>query len=181
MVDEDRAWQILREAELVCSEADTAAAVRRMALEITQRLQHGMPLVLCVMGGGIVFAGQILPLLRFPLQVDYVHVTRYGGETHGGHVQWKVQPRTPVSGRSVLVLDDVLDEGRTLAAIRERLLREGAREVLIAVFCEKDLGRAKPVRADFVGVLLPNRYLFGFGMDVNEAWRNLPAVYALKE
>jgi hypoxanthine phosphoribosyltransferase len=181
MIDTQKAWQVLREADVVCGEQQAAAAVERLAAEITARLQTAMPLVLCVMGGGVVFTGQLLPRLRFPLELDYIHVTRYAGETRGGDVQWKVEPRTSVRGRSVLVLDDVLDEGRTLAAVRERLLRDGAREALIAVFCEKDLSRPKPVRADFVGVVLPNRYLFGFGMDVNDAWRNLPAVYAVKD
>lgn len=181
MLEADKAWQVLREAELICSEAETAAAVRKVAGEISTRLEKKMPLVLSVMGGGVVFAGQLLPLLRFPLEVDYIHVTRYAGATRGGEIHWKVAPRAAVAGRSVLVLDDVLDEGHTLAAVRERLLKEGADEVLLAVFCEKDLGRAKPIRADFVGAVLPNKYLFGFGMDVNEVWRNLPAVYALKE
>lgn len=181
MIDAHRAWQQLREADLVCSEEQVSAAVGRLASEISARLQDAMPLVLCVMGGAVVFTGQLLPRLRFPLELDYLHVTRYAGDTRGGEVQWKVQPRTGVRDRSVLVLDDVLDEGRTLAAVRERLLLEGAKEALIAVFCEKDLGRPKPVRADFVGVVMPDRYLFGFGMDVNDAWRNLPAVYALKD
>jgi hypoxanthine phosphoribosyltransferase len=181
MMDAQKAWEVLRKADLVCSEAQAAAAVERLAAEITSRLSAAMPLVLCVMGGGVVFTGQLIPRLRFPLELDYIHVTRYGGETRGGDIQWRVEPRASVRGRSVLVLDDVLDEGRTLAAIREHLLRQGAGEALIAVFCEKDLGRPKPVRADFVGVVLPNRYLFGFGMDVNDAWRNLPAVYALKD
>jgi hypoxanthine phosphoribosyltransferase len=181
MLEADKAWQVLRDAELICSEAETAAAVRKVAREITARLEKKVPLVLSVMGGGVVFAGQVLPLLRFPLEVDYIHVTRYAGTTRGGEILWKVAPRATVSGRSVLVLDDVLDEGKTLAAVRERLLKDGAAEVLLAVFCEKDLGHPKPIRADFVGAVLPNKYLFGFGMDVNEAWRNLPEVYALKE
>jgi hypoxanthine phosphoribosyltransferase len=181
MIDPQKAWEVLRQADLVCGEAQATAAVERLASEITSRLQTSIPLVLCVMGGGVVLTGQLLPRLRFPLELDYIHVTRYAGDTRGGDLQWRVEPRASVRGRTVLVLDDVLDEGHTLAAVRERLLREGAKEALIAVFCDKDLGRPKPVRADFVGVVLPNRYLFGFGMDVNDAWRNLPAVYALKE
>jgi hypoxanthine phosphoribosyltransferase len=86
-----------------------------------------------------------------------------------------------VAGRTVLVVDDILDEGITLGAVRDKLLAMGAAELRIAVFCDKELGREKAIRADFVGVHLPNRYVFGFGMDVNGAWRNLPAVYALKE
>jgi hypoxanthine phosphoribosyltransferase len=137
------------------------------------------PLVVTVMGGGVVFTGRILPLLNFPLEFDYVHVTRYGPELHGGAIEWAVRPRTPVRDRVVLVLDDILDEGRTLAAIRDGFIDAGAREVYSAVFADKMTGRSKPISADFVGVRLPNRYVFGFGMDVQGAWRNLPAIYAL--
>ena len=86
----------------------------------------------------------------------------------------------PVTGRVVLVLDDILDEGVTLAAISQRLREQGASQVLCAVFADKTLGRSKPITADFIGVQLPNRYVFGYGMDVKGAWRNLPAVYAVK-
>jgi len=133
------------------------------------------------MGGGVVFTGQLLPLLHFPLEFDYIHVTRYRGTMHGGTVEWKVEPRRSLAGRVVLVVDDILDEGHTLAAIRERLLQQGATAFYSAVFADKDIGRSKPIRADFIGVTVPDRYVFGFGMDVEGAWRNLPAVYAVKE
>ena len=174
------ARKILDEADLLVSANESAAAVRRVAGEIGQRLSDSNPLVLAVMGGAVVFTGQLLPQLGFPLDFDYLHVTRYGDVTHGGKLQWIVEPRAPVAGRVVLVLDDILDEGVTLAAIAERLLTQGASEVLCAVFADKNLGRAKPIAADFVGVQLPNRYVFGYGMDVKGAWRNLPAVYAVK-
>jgi hypoxanthine phosphoribosyltransferase len=133
------------------------------------------------MGGSVVFTGQLLPRLRFPLDFDYLHVTRYDRTIRGGALSWKVLPREPVAGRVVLVLDDILDEGHTMAAIRERLLGEGAHAFLCAVFCEKQTGRSKPIRPDFVGLPVPDRYVFGFGMDVEGAWRNLPAIYALKD
>ena len=174
------ARKILDEADLLVSADESAAAVRRVAGEIGQRLSDSNPLVLAVMGGAVVFTGQLLPQLGFPLDFDYLHVTRYGDVTHGGKLQRIVEPRAPVAGRVVLVLDDILDEGVTLAAIAERLLAQGASEVLCAVFADKNLGRAKPIAADFVGVQLPNRYVFGYGMDVKGAWRNLPAVYAVK-
>jgi hypoxanthine phosphoribosyltransferase len=129
----------------------------------------------------VMFAGQLLPQLRFPLEFDYIEVTRYGAATRGGEIAWKVTPGVALAGRVVLVLDDVLDEGRTLAAIRENLLAAGAARVLSAVLVEKEIGRAKPATADFVGVRLPNRYLFGCGMDVSGAWRNLPEIYGMKE
>lgn len=172
---------VLDVAELVCSAEESALAVRRVAAEITARLAQANPLVLAVMGGAVVFAGQLLPQLAFPMDFDYLHVSRYGDLTQGGRLDWIVEPRAPVAGRTVLVLDDILDEGVTLAAIVERLRAQGAAEVLAAVFAEKMLGRDKPAAADFVGVQLPNRYVFGFGMDIRGAWRNLPAVYALKD
>jgi len=180
MTDSKLAWQMLHEADLVHSEAEVAAAVRRLASEIDARLRDRYPLVLCVMGGGVVFTGQLLPLLHFPIEFDYLHVTRYDGATRGGTLQWKALPRQPIAGRVVLVLDDILDEGHTLAAIRERLLSEGAAEVYCAVLTEKETGRSKPIRSDFVGLKVPDRYVFGFGMDAEGAWRNLPAIYALK-
>jgi hypoxanthine phosphoribosyltransferase len=174
-------WEVLQAAELVCSAEATTAAVHRLAQEITRELGEQFPLVLSVMGGGVVFTGQLLPLLRFPLEFDYIHVTRYRGTMHGGTIEWKVEPRRSLAGRTVLVLDDILDEGHTLAAIRERLLQQGATAFRSAVFADKDIGRSKPIHADFVGVTVPNRYVFGFGMDVEGAWRNLPAIYAVKE
>jgi hypoxanthine phosphoribosyltransferase len=177
----DKARRVLETADLVCPAADVSGAVERLAREITARLADSFPLVLCVMRGGVVFTGQLLPRLRFPLELDYIELTRYGDATRGGEVAWKVAPGASVADRDVLVLDDILDEGNTLAAIRDRLVASGASRVLCAVFAEKDTGRPKPIRADFTGVRLPNRYVFGFGMDVRGAWRNLPEIYALKE
>lgn len=165
----------------MCPAATVTEAIARIAREITVRLAESFPLVLCVMRGGVIFTGQLLPQLRFPLELDYVEVTRYGVETRGGELSWRMAPSRAVTGRAVLVLDDVLDEGHTLAAIREKLVALGANRVFIAVLSEKDTGRPKPVKADFTGVKLPNRYVFGCGMDVKGAWRNLPEIYALKE
>lgn len=181
MIPPDKAWQILNTAEQICSAAAVSEAVQRLAREISARLQDCNPLVLSIMRGSVMFAGQLLPQLRFPLEFDYLDVTRYGDTTRGGTISWKVSPAAAVSGRTVLVLDDILDEGHTLVAIRDKLLAAGAQQVYSAIFAEKETGRDKPIRADFVGVRLPNRYVFGFGMDVKGAWRNLPAIYALKE
>jgi hypoxanthine phosphoribosyltransferase len=171
---------ILAEADLLCSAEESALAVRRIAGEIAARLRDANPLVLAVMGGAVVFTGHLLPQLDFPLDFDYLHVTRYGDVTVGGRLNWVVEPRASVAGRTVLVVDDILDEGVTMAEIVKRLREQGAADVLSAVFADKNLGRAKPIAADFVGVHLPNRYVFGYGMDVKGAWRNLPAVYAVR-
>jgi hypoxanthine phosphoribosyltransferase len=177
----EQARRLLAEAELICPPAAVEEAIARLAAEISARLADANPLVLTVMTGGIYFAGQLLPRLAFPLECDYVHATRYRNTTAGHDIEWVAEPRTPVAGRTLLLLDDILDEGVTLAAVKARLLEQGARECLAAVLSEKRLARPKPVAADFVGLTLPDRYVFGCGMDVRGAWRHLPAIYALKE
>lgn len=175
-----RAWQILESAELIHSAAAVDAAIARVAAEIAARLKDQYPLVLSVMGGAVVFTGRVLPLLNFPLDFDYIHATRYGAATSGGAVDWKVEPKSNVAGRVVLVLDDILDIGDTMLAIRERVLSLGARAFFSAVLTDKKKSAAKPISADFVGLSLPDRYVFGCGMDAHGAWRNLPAIYALR-
>jgi hypoxanthine phosphoribosyltransferase len=177
----DQARRTLETADLVCTAAAVAEAVSRMAREITDALASRFPLVLCVMRGAVIFAGQLLPQLKFPLEVDYLDLTRYRNTTRGSDISWRVTPGTAVTGRTVLVLDDILDEGHTLAEVREKLLAAGASRVFYAVLTEKDTGRAKPVLADFVGLRVPDRYVFGCGMDVGGLWRNLPDIYAVKE
>lgn len=175
------AQRILAEAELIHSAEAVAAALDRVAAAISARLAEACPLVLTVMGGAVVFSGQLLPRLPFALECDYVHVSRYGNATSGGELKWVRDTHLPVAGRSVLVLDDILDEGITLAAIKARLLEQGAAAVYTAVLADKQIGRDKPVVADFVGLTLPNRYVFGCGMDIDGMWRNLPAIHALKQ
>ena len=174
------AQKLLDEADLICPADEVRRSVARMAQEIAARLKGDFPVVLSVMGGAAIFTGQLLPLLNFPLEFGAIEVTRYQG-TQGREITWRLAPRDNVRGRIVLVLDDILDEGITLAAIRDRLVEMGAAAVWTAVFADKDIGRAKPIKADFVGCIVPNRYVFGFGMDVHGLWRNLPAVYALKD
>ena len=172
--------QLLNDADLIHTKADVDLAITRLAVEITQELQGRSPLALTVMNGGLYFAGQLLPQLKFPLETDYVHATRYQGETAGKEIIWLAPPTDNVRGRVILLLDDILDEGHTLVAIRDRCLALGALEVKIAVLTEKALGHAKPINADYVGLTLPNRYVFGCGMDVYGWWRNLPEIRALK-
>jgi hypoxanthine phosphoribosyltransferase len=179
-VKRDEARALLEQADLVCPAEDVRAAVARLAGEINARLGDEFPIVLSVMGGAVIFTGQLLPLLTFALEFGAIEVTRYGNTTAGREIDWRLAPKDEVRGRTVLVIDDILDEGVTLAAVRERLLAMGAKRVLFAVFADKDIGRAKPVAADFVGVRVPDRYVFGYGMDAYGLWRNLPAVYALK-
>jgi len=181
MPDAQTAWAFLEDSELVASAEQVQSAVRRVAGEIERALGGRYPLVLAVMGGAVVFAGQILPLLRFPLDFDYVHASRYGAATRGAGVQWRVRPPELVKGRAVLVLDDILDHGETMNAIRNGLLELGAQTVHSAVLVEKILNSPKPIKPDFVGLQIPDRFVFGCGMDAKGFWRNLPEIRAMKE
>lgn len=181
MTENTDAWDLLHNAELLFSEQEVDAVIGTLAQQITRELAESRPIVLAVMGGAVYFAGQLLPLLHFPLEFDYVQASRYHNLTRGQDLVWKVLPGDNVRGRNVLLLDDILDEGQTLEAVRNKCLEAGAEQVLIAVLTEKLTGRPKPIAADFVGITVPDRYVFGCGMDVHGLWRNLPAIYALNE
>ena len=180
-MDLQKAKAMLESADVIHDEGAVQKAVGEVSAAISARLADKYPLVLCVMTGGVVFCGQLMTRLAFPLDFDYLHATRYGPETQGGKISWRTAPWTSVKGRTVLVVDDILDEGVTLAAVKESLKRMGAAEVLTAVFADKLNGKQKPVAADFVGLTVPDRFVFGFGMDAGGTWRNLPAIYAMKE
>jgi hypoxanthine phosphoribosyltransferase len=180
-----RARELLARAEELVSADTDQAAVRNVADVLNQRFDTddagAFPLVLGVMGGAVVFTGHLLPQLTFPLEFDYIHVTRYGDLDRGGEVVWKVIPRQNVAGRIIIVVDDILDEGETLAHVKQRLLDMGAAEVILAVFADKELGRQKPVQADIVGLTIPNRFVVGFGMDAHGYWRNLPGLWVIRD
>ena len=181
MLSKLEAQQALANSEVIYSEQQVQAAVTRIATEITAALAEEHPLVLSVMGGAVIFTGQLLPLLNFPLDFDYVHVSRYGNKLQGGELKWKVAPHENVRGRIVLVVDDILDEGETLHAVKQRVMELGATRFYSAIFADKLNGKAKPIKADFVGLQVPDRFVFGYGMDIHGAWRNLPAIHATKD
>jgi hypoxanthine phosphoribosyltransferase len=168
-------------ARLVASAADIERALARLAGEIGAALSGSCPLAVTIMNGGLVFAGQLLPRLDFALECDYIHVRRYGSATHGGELEWIAGPHVDVRDRTVLLLDDILDEGRTLAVVRAALEARGAKDVRIAAFTRKRRPEPPAIEADYVGLEVPNAFVFGFGMDVDGRFRNLPAVYALPE
>jgi len=178
----DDANRVLAEADLLAGEAEVVAAIERLAKEMTARLAGKRPVMLCVMNGALIFAGQLLPRLVFPLEIEYVHATRYGSNTDGGSLDWIVRPARDLEGRTVVLLDDILDEGVTLASISEYCLGAGAAEVLLAVLVDKRHDRkVKPgYRADFTGIETVDRFLFGYGLDYKGFWRNAPGIYAVK-
>ena len=168
-------------ADLLFSEQEVEGALDTMAGQINGLLAELNPLVLCVMNGGIVVAGKLITRLTFPLTIDAINASRYHNQTAGGSIEWVLKPSTPLKDRTILIIDDILDEGITLAAIRDYLLEQGVIAIYIAVLMDKNLGHNKPVAADFIGLNVENRYLFGYGMDYKGYLRNAPGIYACKE
>lgn len=177
----EQARQVYAEADRLYSSAQVNEALDRMAAAIGAELGARDPIVICVMTGGLIPAGHLLTRLDFPLHIDYLHATRYRGGTRGGELNWITRPLLPFAGRTVLVIDDILDEGLTLAAIQEELRTQGAAAVYSAVLVKKQHDRrAAHITADFVGLEVADRYVFGCGMDYHGYHRNLPGIYAVR-
>lgn len=170
----------LQQSEVLYDEVAVIGAISSIAQQLNHDYVKEMPVVLSVMNGAAYFTGQLLPQLKFPLELDYVQATRYQGEKFGKDLHWVVKPKETIINRSVLIIDDILDEGLTLQAIIEQCRLFGAKDVKSAVLVEKKLNQSKPIQADYVGLLVPNQYVFGCGMDIHGWWRNLPEIYALK-
>ncbi|HKC43695.1 MAG TPA: hypoxanthine-guanine phosphoribosyltransferase [Burkholderiales bacterium] len=181
MLTAEQAWKILEEADLVCSADEVDRAIERVAGELVAEFRDKYPLVLCVMSGAVFFCARLLPLLRFPLHLGYVHASRYGEHIDGRHVRWKVEPGDEVKDRVVLVVDDILDAGDTLAEIKAKVMARGATSCKVAVLTDKIKPTPKPIAPDFVGLRIPDRFVFGCGLDAYGLWRNLPAIYALRQ
>ena len=172
----------LPRAERLHDHAALEAAITRIGKDITSLLKGERAVFLTVMNGGMFFAAPLAMSIGCDLEFDYVHATRYGDATVGRDVRWLRHPRVKLAGRTVILADDILDEGYTLAALRDYCVAEGAKRVLIAVLCEKRHDRrVDGLRADFVGVEVPDRYVFGYGLDYFGQGRNMPAIYTLPE
>ena len=172
----------LAQAELLYDRATLETVIADMGRQIDAVLGGERAVFLPVMNGALIFAGQLALAIRTDLEFDYVHATRYRGATSGSELHWLREPVVPLAGRVVLLVDDILDEGHTLKAVREDCYARGAQKVLIASLCTKRHDRlAEGIASDFNGVELPDRYVFGYGLDYHEQGRNLPAIYALKQ
>lgn len=165
-------------AEVIHRRDAIDAVIAQQAALMNTRYRSECVLVLAVMTGALIYAGQLLPQLDVALELDYVHATRYDGARSGGDLTWLVRPRQPVAGRKILLLDDILDEGLTLQKIRAWLLAEGASEVAIAVLLHKQKPMPQPCAADFPALIVPDRYVYGFGLDADGLWRNADGIFA---
>lgn len=177
----DEIQSVLENAECLYSFEEINEALDRMAGEITLHLRKEKPLILCVMTGALITTGHLLTRLHFPLEIDYIHVTRYQGTNRGGDLHWLVEPRQKLEGRAVLIIDDIMDGGLTLSAIMDYCRQANARSIHTAVMVSKNRRREPGVNfePDFVGVTTEDKYLFGFGLDYHEYLRNVPGIYAV--
>ena len=175
----------LANSEVIHDRQSLERAISGMAEQIGNDYAGSVPVFLTVMHGGMLFAAQLaldLGTRGLDLEFDYLHATRYRGATSGGELTWKHRPATPLQGRRVLLVDDILDEGHTMAAVGAWCREQGAIDVRIAALAVKRHDRCVPgLSADYAGVDVPDRYVFGYGMDYHEQGRNLPAIHALKD
>ena len=164
------------------SEAEVETVLDSMAVSITTEMADKNPLVICIMHGGLITSGKLAPRLNFPLQLDYLHATRYRGETSGSDLQWKVFPSASLKDRAVLLIDDIFDVGATLKLIVEYCKQQGCASVHTAVLLDKQHDRKEAgIEIDFVGLEVADQYLFGYGMDYKNYLRNAPGIYAIAE
>lgn len=170
--------QVQKNGRLLYSEPEIDAAITVMVNEINATLSGLNPLVLCVMNGGMVITGKLLTQLAFPLTLDAINATRYGDQTTGGDINWLQTPVSNLKGRTVLVVDDILDQGLTLQAIYQYCLDKGAARIYSAVLINKQISTPKPIQADFIGLMIADHYVYGYGMDYKGYLRNIPGIYA---
>lgn len=176
-----RIQEVYNKATCLYTKQEIETALDHMATEVDKQLAGRNPVLLCVMVGGLIPAGNLLPRLDFPLEVDYVHATRYRGETSGGELDWLVKPTISLQDRVVLVVDDILDGGLTLAAILNYCREQGAQEVYSAVLLDKQQTRVAGgvPKADFTGITMENGFVFGYGMDYKGYLRNASGIYVV--
>lgn len=177
----DEIKRIQAEADPVYCADDVEAAIEKLGQEITAQLADNNPVVLCLMLGGIVLTGKLLPLLRFPLEVNYVHASRYHGRIKAEKLQWIRRPDSSLKDRAVLILDDILDQGKTLETVIRSCKNNQAKSVHTAVLVDKQVSTPRVIKhADFTGLTVPDRYVFGYGMDYKGYLRNVAGIYAIK-
>ena len=183
MLISDKAREIFNNSQLLYTQQEIEHALDRMATEIHAKLHDKNPVVLCVMIGGMIPMSNLLMRLNFLLEVDYVHATRYQGKTSGGALLWKIKPSISLKNRTVLVVDDILDGGVTLAAIIDELKKMDVEAVYSAVLVDKYQKRVPDglKQADFVGLRIEDHFIFGYGMDYDNYLRNVPGIYMVNE
>ena len=173
---------IIENSRVLFDREQVAAAVQKIADEINRFYGNRPIVVVWVMTGAIVPAAWLVTKLKMPVQMDFVHATRYRGGLYGAELEYRVPPRLDLEGKDVLIVDDIFDEGHTLAAIKGSVEKRKAASVKMAALVRKNHDRGLPRDyVDFVGLDVPDVYVFGCGMDAYEEWRHLDEIRVLEE
>ncbi|MEY3810833.1 MAG: hypothetical protein RL221_1216 [Pseudomonadota bacterium] len=175
----DTIQALIRKSSVIYSEIEIKTVIKNIADQVNQTIKTDDLYVLCVMNGALIFAGQLLPRLEKNIQYSYIHATRYAASLTGGPIHWLVKPPIDIEGKTVLILDDILDEGITLREIATTCLAMKAKAIYTAVLFDKEITKEKSYFPNFIGLKVPNRFVFGYGLDCKGLGRNLPHLYAL--
>ena len=173
---------ILSRSQLIYTHEEIVSAIDLLAEKLNRKFNNKKVLLLPVLTGAIPFVGMLLPRLSFAIEVNYFHVSRYQNNvgTHQIKITHQPSPES-VFNQEVLVVDDILDEGITLKLINEHLMTIKPKSITNVVLFEKQLDIKKEISAHYVGLVVPDAYVFGFGLDFNGAGRNIPDLYAFNE
>ncbi len=176
-----QARDILQNSKILYTQEQINKAITGLAEQIEHEIDShtDLPIFLNVMNGGTFFTANLLQKIKSPFLLDYIHASRYGDAVYGStHITWYRQPNIDIiRNRIVYILDDILDEGHTLAEIKRFLLNIGALDCKIAVLIDKNIDKNKPIQADYIGLRAPNHFLFGCGMDIYGLYRQLPSIH----
>ena len=172
--------KVMQDADCLFTAKQVQQAMDIMAEKINHDLAECNPIFLAVVSGAMIPIGHLFTRLNFPLELDYIHATRYDGEIRGKELKWLVEPRVDFINRTIVIVDDILDEGYTLEAIIKYCQVNGASDVKSVVLVEKDHDRGVSVDVNYVGLKVPDRYVFGYGMDYKGYLRNANGIFAVK-
>ena len=161
---------------MLISRESIANRVRSLAKEIEKDFAGRDLVIVALLNGTVVFLADLLRRLSLPLRLDFIGVSSYGAGTESAELTFTKELRLDVSGRDVLLVDDILDTGKTLARVTAKLRKLGPRQIRSCVLLDKPSRRVEKVTADYVGFTIPNHFVVGYGLDYAERYRNLPFV-----
>src|SRR5678815_5402999 len=157
-----------------------ATRITALAREIQRDFRGRDMVIVSLLNGTVMFLGDLIRHLSLPLRLDFMGVSSYGKGTESGDLVFTKELRLDVRGRDVLLVDDILDTGKTVRRVQEKLCLLGPRRILTCVLLDKPSRRVEKVKADYVGFKIPDAFVVGYGLDYAEKYRNLPFVGVLK-
>ena len=165
------------ELQILFSKAEIAAAVNRLATEIRKDYQSKYPLLIGILKGSFMFMADLIRLLDFPLEVEFVRLSSYGGgRESSGKIKVVQGLQSPVKGRDVLVIEDIVDTGLSISFLIDYLRKKKPASLKLCALADKPARRQIPVTIDYLGLVVPDKFLVGYGLDWDEKFRNLPDI-----